>query len=159
MRRSEQHIFTSRDKAMVLLNQIKKNRRIIFTNGCFDLIHPGHLYVLKESKALGDMLIVGLNTDDSVKRFKGNTRPINTWVKRAEFLFNLPSVDMVIGFDEDTPLELITALRPDVITKGGDYRLEKMIGRDIVKSYGGEIVILPFIEGYSTTQMIKPIDP
>ncbi len=136
-------------------NLVLPKGKIVFTNGCFDILHHGHFRTLEESKALGDILIVGLNSDDSVKRLKGSERPINGWAKRAEQLQNISCVDFIIGFSEDTPLELITALRPHIITKGGDYKVEKMIGKDIVMSYGGEVVILPYHEGYSTTSIIE----
>lgn len=131
------------------------DRKIVFTNGCFDILHHGHFRTLEESKALGDILIVGLNSDDSVRRLKGEERPINDWKQRAAQLENLEYVDYVIRFSEDTPLELISALRPHVITKGGDYKVDEMIGKDIVMSYGGKIIILPFHEGYSTTSIIE----
>lgn len=131
--------------------------QLVFTNGCFDILHVGHVRYLDAAKKLGDVLIVGLNSDRSVRQLKGLTRPLNTWVDRAAVLAALSAVDLVIGFDDDTPLELIKKLRPDVITKGGDYKKEEMIGGAYVESYGGQIVILPFEEGYSTTELIKKI--
>ncbi len=126
----------------------------VFTNGCFDILHKGHIACLEASKKLGDFLIIGLNSDSSVKRLKGPHRPINKWEDRAYVLSRLRCVDCVIGFDEETPIDLIKALRPDIITKGGDYKEDEMIGGSFVKSYGGQIVILPYISGYSTTKII-----
>lgn len=130
------------------------SKKVVFTNGCFDILHKGHISCLENSKALGDILIVGLNSDDSVRRLKGDERPINSWVDRALVLSRLRCIDYVVGFDEDTPIDLIQSLKPDVITKGGDYKDSEMIGSDFVKSYGGEVVILPYIDGYSTTKII-----
>lgn len=135
-----------------------KSKRIVFTNGCFDILHAGHISCLEASKELGDILVVGLNTDDSVKRLKGNERPINAWADRALVLSRLRCVDYVIGFDEDTPIDLIKALKPNIITKGGDYRASEMIGSSFVKSYGGEVVILPYVNGNSTTDIVKKKD-
>ena len=108
--------------------------QLVFTNGCFDILHVGHVRYLDAAKKLGDVLIVGLNSDRSVRQLKGLTRPLNTWVDRAAVLAALSAVDLVIGFDDDTPLELIKKLRPDVITKGGDYKKEEMIGGAYVES-------------------------
>lgn len=129
--------------------------RIVFTNGCFDVLHVGHIRTLEMAKKLGDYLIVGLNSDNSVRRLKGIERPINTWSKRAEALSAIASVDCIIKFEEDTPLTLIETLRPDVIAKGGDYKMDQMIGREFVKNYGGDVVILPYYKGHSTTEMIN----
>ena len=131
--------------------------RVVLTNGCFDILHAGHVRYLHAAKGLGDILIVGLNTDSSVRLLKGITRPLNTWTDRATVLAALSSVDVVIGFEEETPLELIKRIRPAVITKGGDYALEEMIGKDFVESYGGKVIVLPYDEGYSTTELVKKI--
>ena len=132
-------------------------KKLVFTNGCFDLLHPGHIEYLIAARALGHKLVVGVNDDASVRRLKGNTRPLNPLQDRMSMLAALQSVDYVIPFSEDTPLELITILRPDIIVKGGDYKPEQMIGRELVESYGGEVVILQFKEGYSSTRLIDKI--
>lgn len=131
-----------------------KGQRIVFTNGCFDLLHRGHLHSLSEAKALGDILVVGLNTDASVKRLKGATRPIQDEITRAEILANLILVDAVVLFDEDTPLNLIQALTPDVLAKGGDYQPETIVGYDWVTQHGGQVAIIPLLDGHSTTGTI-----
>ncbi|MFP4528804.1 MAG: D-glycero-beta-D-manno-heptose 1-phosphate adenylyltransferase [Candidatus Kapaibacterium sp.] len=132
-------------------------RRIVFTNGCFDILHAGHVRYLAESRRYGDVLILGLNSDSSVKRLKGETRPVNSEADRAEVLLALDSVDFVSIFDEDTPFELISVIRPDIITKGGDYRAAEVVGADIVASYGGHVKIIPLVEGLSTTGTIGRI--
>lgn len=142
-----------------LSTDLKKNgKKIIFTNGCFDIIHSGHVTYLNKSKALGDVLIVGLNSDSSVKRLKGDKRPINTEHDRAYILDNLKAVDYVCIFDEDTPLELIKKVLPDIITKGGDYKKDEVVGYSVVKEYGGDVVIIDLVEGKSTTEIIKRIE-
>jgi D-beta-D-heptose 7-phosphate kinase/D-beta-D-heptose 1-phosphate adenosyltransferase len=123
---------------------------VVFTNGCFDVLHRGHIEYLRQSKSLGDMLIVGLNSDASVRRIKGSSRPVNHQEDRVCLLRALRFVDDVIVFDEDTPYELIKRLRPDIITKGGDYRTEEVVGSDISK-----VVILPYVSGYSTTRILN----
>ena len=133
-------------------------KKIVFTNGCFDILHSGHLDYLIKASNIGDRLIVGLNTDASVKRLKGETRPINSERDRAFQLANLLCVDAVCLFDEDTPYELIKLIRPDVLVKGGDYDIYNMIGADIVRSYGGIVGVVPLLEGYSTTAIIKRIN-
>jgi D-beta-D-heptose 7-phosphate kinase/D-beta-D-heptose 1-phosphate adenosyltransferase len=125
--------------------------RIVFTNGCFDLLHPGHINLLHQSRALGDRLVVGLNTDASVKRLKGENRPILSEIDRAAILSALASVDLVVLFDEDTPLALIKSLKPDILVKGADYRLEEVVGREAVESWDGQVCLVPLLKGYSTT--------
>jgi D-beta-D-heptose 7-phosphate kinase/D-beta-D-heptose 1-phosphate adenosyltransferase len=124
---------------------------LCFTNGCFDLIHPGHVQYLEEVRALGDFLVVGLNSDASVRRLKGPSRPLQDEWARARILLGLRSVDAVVRFEEDTPYELIQALQPDVLAKGGDYTPEGVIGRDVVEARGGRLVLVPFLPGHSTT--------
>jgi rfaE bifunctional protein nucleotidyltransferase chain/domain len=124
---------------------------LCFTNGCFDLIHPGHVQYLEDVRALGDFLVVGLNSDASVRRLKGPSRPLQDEWSRARILLGLRSVDAVIRFDEDTPLELIRALQPDILAKGGDYTPETVVGRDTVEARGGRVAIIPFLPGHSTT--------
>ncbi len=133
------------------------SRKVVFTNGCFDIIHPGHVAYLQDAAACGDLLVVGINTDKSVKRLKGSERPINPEGDRALLLAGLGSVDYVTFFDEDTPLELINALRPDVLVKGGDWPVEQIVGHEVVLGGGGEVYSLPFREGYSTTRIIDKI--
>jgi rfaE bifunctional protein nucleotidyltransferase chain/domain len=123
--------------------------RVVFTNGCFDILHVGHVAYLKQSAALGDKLVVGLNSDCSVRRLKGNSRPVNTQNDRAAILKAIRFVDEVIIFYEDTPYELIKKIKPDVITKGGDYKVEDVVGNDLAK-----VVILPYVAGYSTTRLL-----
>lgn len=130
-------------------------RKVVFTNGCFDLLHPGHVRLLRQAAALGDYLIVGLNSDESVRRLKGPSRPLNAEHARAEVLSALEAVDAVVVFDEDTPLELITALSPDVLVKGGDYTPDQVVGRDEVEAAGGRLVLIPLAEGHSTTGLMK----
>lgn len=125
--------------------------KIVFTNGCFDLLHPGHIHMIHQARSLGDRLIVGLNSDASVRRLKGNARPILAQNDRSVILSALFSVDLVVIFDEDTPLDLIDALKPDILVKGADYNPDTVVGRDIVESYGGKICIVPLLENYSTT--------
>lgn len=132
-------------------------RVVVFTNGCFDILHVGHKRYLEQARALGDKLIVGVNSDDSVRRLKGPDRPINTAADRVEMLSALKCVDEVIIFDEDTPYELISRLHPDIIVKGGDYRVDEVVGRDIVESYGGRVEIIPYVEDKSTTAIIDRI--
>ncbi len=146
-----------------LLTQVKEWRhngmRIGFTNGCFDLLHPGHVSLLHQARAVCDHLIVGLNTDHSVRRLKGKTRPIQSESARANVLAALSMVDAVVTFDEDTPLTLIEALRPDVLIKGKDYTLAQVVGADIVQSYGGKIFLAELQPGYSTTKTVHRLVP
>ena len=132
-------------------------KSISFTNGCFDILHTGHISSLSEAAKEGDILIVGLNTDASTKRLKGDERPVNNESSRALLLASLAIVDAVSLFDEDTPFELITAVMPDVIVKGGDYTIDQMIGAKEVIANGGRVVINPIVEGFSTTGIIEKI--
>ena len=133
-------------------------KRLVFTNGCFDLVHPGHVDLLSRARALGDILILGLNSDSSVKRQnKGPDRPVNPFAARAFVLAHLASVDYVTEFDDDTPLELIRAIRPHVLVKGGVWTPDRIVGRDIVEADGGTVLSLPLIPGFSTTALIEKI--
>ncbi|RYZ45541.1 MAG: D-glycero-beta-D-manno-heptose 1-phosphate adenylyltransferase [Sphingobacteriales bacterium] len=132
-----------------------KGFRIIFTNGCFDILHQGHIKLLLEAAELGHKLVIGLNTDASVKRLKGESRPVQDEESRALIMAAQLYVDAVCLFDEDTPLELIQAIRPDVIVKGGDYTPETVVGNDFVQTYGGSVIIIPTLDGYSTTATIE----
>jgi rfaE bifunctional protein nucleotidyltransferase chain/domain len=133
-----------------------QGRLAVFTNGCFDLLHLGHVQYLEAARSLGDGLIVGVNTDASVKRLgKGRDRPLNPEADRARVLAALACVDRVVLFGEDTPLALITLLTPDILVKGGDYRLDEIVGREVVQARGGRVVALPFVPGYSTTGLME----
>ena len=131
--------------------------RLCFTNGCFDLLHPGHVRYLEDARALGDFLVVGLNSDTSVARLKGVGRPLQDEAARASVLLGLRSVDAVVRFDEDTPLELIKALQPDILAKGGDYTPDTVVGRDVVEARGGRVAIIPFLPGHSTSTIVERI--
>jgi D-glycero-beta-D-manno-heptose 1-phosphate adenylyltransferase len=134
------------------------NKKIVFTNGCFDILHQGHVDYLCKAKDLGNILIVGLNTDASVKRLnKSPERPINKEQSRAFVLASLVLIDAIVLFDEDTPYELIKTVQPDVLVKGADYKPEEIVGSDIVKAHGGEVVTIELTEGFSTTELIKRI--
>ena len=133
------------------------NKKIVFTNGCFDLIHLGHIEVLARSADLGDILIIGVNTDSSIKELKGNNRPIIEENSRAQQLASLEFVDAVILFNEQTPLELIKVIKPNVITKGGDYNSEQVVGNEITVKNEGEVIIIPLTQGYSTTSILDKI--
>lgn len=128
---------------------------MVFTNGCFDLLHPGHLHYLNEAKELGDVLIVGLNSERSVRQIKGNNRPINDEKFRAEMLIGLKPVDAVVLFDEDTPIQIISIIKPAIHVKGGDYNITKLPEYETVVSNGGEVKLLSFLDGYSSTNIIN----
>jgi rfaE bifunctional protein nucleotidyltransferase chain/domain len=135
-----------------------KSDTIVFTNGCFDILHFGHIDYLLKARDLGKRLIVGVNTDNSVKRLgKGDSRPINDEKSRSMIIASLQFVDAVILFDEDTPYQLIKAIEPDVLVKGADYTIDKVVGADIVKARGGNVVLIEYLEGYSTTNIEKKI--
>lgn len=131
--------------------------RLCFTNGCFDLLHPGHVKYLEDARALGDYLVVGLNSDESVARLKGVGRPLQDEAARASVLLGLRSVDAVVRFGEDTPLELIKTLQPDILVKGGDYTPDTVVGREVVESHGGRVVIIPLIPGHSSSRIEERI--
>lgn len=142
--------------AIPLLNAWRKeNKKIVFTNGCYDIIHRGHIDLLAKASESGDVLIVGLNSDKSVSRLKGSSRPLQDENSRALILSSFSFVDLVILFEEDTPLRLIEIVKPDVLVKGGDYKAEEIVGYDQVRKNGGEVRIIPYLEGYSTTLIIK----
>jgi rfaE bifunctional protein nucleotidyltransferase chain/domain len=133
----------------------KTGKKIVFTNGCFDLLHVGHVRYLKEARTLGDILVVGINTDRSVQVLKGPTRPIQNENDRAEILSSLDAVNLVTTFDQETPFDLIQRVRPDFLVKGGDWKPETIVGYDFVTSYGGQVRSLNFIDGKSTTRLIQ----
>ena len=139
-------------------NKIREGKKVVFTNGCFDILHRGHVSYLNEAKSLGDLLVIGINTDKSVKRLKGEDRPINNQNDRAFMLENLKAVDFVFFFEEnDNPYELISEIQPDILVKGGDWKVEDIIGHDIVIKKGGEVKSLKFEDGYSTTNLIGKV--
>jgi D-beta-D-heptose 7-phosphate kinase/D-beta-D-heptose 1-phosphate adenosyltransferase len=133
------------------------NESVVFTNGCFDLIHPGHALYLESAKKMGDRLVVGLNSDLSVRRLKGDSRPIQDQMARAIVLASMAAVDLVVIFEEDTPMALIKSLRPDTLVKGGDWQVSQIVGGKEVQAYGGEVKSLMFEEGFSTTDIIQKI--
>ena len=134
-----------------------KGKRIVFTNGCFDLLHLGHVRYLEEAKALGDVLVVGVNSDSSVRKLKGPKRPILRERERTEILSGLGCVDYIVIFNEADPLKLITSLKPNLLVKGGDWTREQIVGREVVERSGGELVIIPFVKGASTSNVISTI--
>ena len=137
--------------------QSLSNKKIVFTNGCFDILHAGHIEYLYQAAQLGDVLLIGLNSDNSVRRIKGETRPINKEIDRAIILASLYFVDYVVFFDEDTPLNLIEKIKPNVLVKGGDYSVENIVGADFVQKNGGKVIVIPFKEGYSSSSIISKI--
>lgn len=141
------------DQRLAPLRQ--ENKKIVFTNGCFDLLHVGHVRYLQEARRLGDALVVGVNSDASVKRLKGPSRPVQTENDRAEILAALACVDYTIIFNEDTPFELIKKVRPQVLVKGGDWKIEQIVGSDLVMASGGQVFSLQFVDGKSTTKLIE----
>jgi rfaE bifunctional protein nucleotidyltransferase chain/domain len=147
-------LLRERAKAIINLWQFK-NEKIVFTNGCFDILHRGHLEYLLQAASLGNRLIVGLNSDDSVSRLKGPSRPVNKIDDRAFALASLRFTDLIIPFEEDTPLELIEFLQPDILVKGGDYTIESIVGAKETIQRGGRVEVLSFKDGYSTTSLIN----
>jgi rfaE bifunctional protein nucleotidyltransferase chain/domain len=146
------------EQTIVRFGRQKRNgKRVVFTNGCFDLLHPGHIRSLEAARALGDVLIIGLNSDESVRTLKGPGRPVIPAEERAEILASLECVDAVLIFDELTPQKLIAALLPDVLVKGGDWPGDQIVGRDEVESAGGKVVRIEVVPGYSTTEILKKI--
>jgi rfaE bifunctional protein nucleotidyltransferase chain/domain len=153
------------EKKIMTLDQAKAmmaswkitGKKVSFTNGCFDILHPGHLFSIGQAAKEADYLIIGLNSDASIKRLKGEDRPINNTANRALVLANLVLVDAVVVFEEDTPYELITQLLPDVLVKGGDYTIDSIVGAKEVIANGGQVIINPIVEGFSTTNIIEKI--
>ena len=148
-------IIAKSDVSCVVQKLRKENKKIVFTNGCFDILHLGHVKYLKESAKLGDVLIVGINSDSSVKKLKGSSRPINNQNDRAQLLCEVNLADYAIIFDEDTPSNLLKEIKPDIYTKGADYTLETLPETPVVQSYGGKIEFIKFVEGKSTTNIIN----
>ena len=135
--------------------KISFDKKVVFTNGCFDILHAGHIDLLQKAKELGDILVVGLNTDESIKSIKGDKRPINKLDYRIKMLSSIQCVDYIIVFDEETPLDLIEAIKPDVLVKGGDYQIDDIVGAEIVRSNGGRVLTMPFVYNISTTEIIN----
>ncbi len=154
---ADQKITTAPLLKNVLEAERRKGRTVVFTNGCFDLLHVGHVKYLQAARQLGDLLVLGLNSDDSIKRLKGPGRPLIGQDERAHILAALNCIDYVVVFDEDTPLDLITTLRPHILVKGGDYTPEGVVGRELVESYGGRVELINFVDGKSTTNIINKI--
>lgn len=149
---------TARDAAEEKMAQWRTaGDKVVFTNGCFDLLHPGHISLLYKARSLGDRLVVGLNTDASVRRLKGAQRPILSEQDRAAMLSALACVDLVVHFDEDTPIDLINGLKPDILVKGSDYRLDEVVGKKLVESYGGSVQLVEVVQGYSTTNLTRKV--
>jgi len=153
----EEKIVSRETLAVLLEEDRRRGRRIVFTNGCFDILHAGHVRYLAQARRLGDVLVVALNTDRSVRAIKGPDRPIVGQEERAFVMAGLESVDYVTFFDDETPLSLIEALQPDILVKGGDWKADGIVGGDFVRSRGGDVVVLPYLEGASTTNIIEKI--
>lgn len=146
-------------RGFLVKERSRESGKIVFTNGCFDILHLGHVEYLATARSLGDLLIVGLNSDRSVKRLKGEDRPVNPEYARASILAALEFVDYVVLFDEDTPYDLIEAIKPDVLVKGGDYNIDNIVGADLVLANGGKVEIVPLVEGFSTSKIILSCKP
>ncbi len=147
------------NEAHDIIKKLQKNgKKIVFTNGCFDIIHAGHIQYLIEAKKLGDILIIGLNSDESVKKLKGNSRPINNEMDRVTVLSALLMIDYLVVFKENTPYDLIKHINPNVLVKGGDWKIEEIVGADIIQKNGGKVKQLSFKKGISTTAIIKRIN-
>lgn len=145
------------DQLVAHLKEVRIGKKVVFTNGCFDLLHVGHIKYLQEAKSLGQILVLGLNSDDSVRRLKGETRPVQCQEDRAEILAALSAVDFVVVFEQDTPQEIIERIAPDVLVKGGDWAVDQIVGADFVHGNGGEVHSLKFVEGRSSSSLIKKI--
>ena len=141
----------------IVVGARNNGKRVAFTNGCFDLLHRGHVHVLRAARACADLLIVGINSDQSVKQIKGPARPVLPESDRCELVGAMEMVDFVVLFNEPDPYSLISAIRPDVLVKGGDWNTDKIIGGDLVEKAGGEVVVVPYIKGFSTTEIVERI--
>jgi len=150
-------IFSINRLSRILSSLKKKDKRIVFTNGCFDILHVGHITYLNKARELGDVLVVALNSDSSVKSIKGKNRPINKLKDREKIISSLDCVDYVCHFNQNTPLEIIKKLKPDILVKGGDWKNRTIVGSEFVKNRGGKIATIPYIKGCSTTKLIKKI--
>ena len=150
-------VLTLEQTIVQFARQKRNGRRVVFTNGCFDLLHPGHIRILESARALGDILIVGINSDASVRTLKGPGRPVISALERAEILASLECVDAVLIFDEPTPQRVIAALLPDVLVKGGDWPGDQIVGREEVEAAGGKVLRVDVLPGFSTTDILKKI--
>ena len=157
MKALEEKLLSPNNLKEKILKWKKNNDKIVFTNGCFDLLHPGHVAYLYEAASLGNKLIIGLNTDQSVKKLKGEARPVNNEYSRAILLATMFFIDAIILFDEETPLQLINKIKPDVLVKGGDYTIENIVGAKETLELGGKVEVLSFLEGYSSSAIIEKI--
>jgi len=157
MEESARKIVTLQEAKTQVKNWQNAGNRVVFTNGCFDLIHLGHVDYLEKARMLGDKLVIGLNSDDSVSRFKGPERPLQDQISRARVLAAMQFIDLVVFFNEDTPLDLITELLPDILVKGSDYLADNIVGADVVKKNGGVVKTIDFVPGYSTTRIVEKI--
>jgi rfaE bifunctional protein nucleotidyltransferase chain/domain len=157
MERSEDKIRSLAQAKKKVAEWKGKGQSVVFTNGCFDILHLGHIDYLEKARNLGDKLVIGLNSDDSVSRFKGPDRPIQDQHSRARILAGLQFTDMIVFFNEDTPLALISELLPDVLVKGSDYLAENIVGAEVVKQHGGEVKTIAYVPGYSTSGIIEKI--
>ena len=153
--RERQGVVSASDMLDVMAEARARGQRVVMTNGCFDLLHPGHIAYLEQAATLGDLLVVAVNDDDSVRRLKGDARPVNAVADRMAVLAGLASVNYALPFSEDTPAKLIEALAPDVLVKGGDYVVEEIAGHESVMARGGEVIVLDFLEGHSTSSLIE----
>lgn len=154
------HNESIRSKIVTLLELMQKlqhreGETIVFTNGCFDIIHRGHVDYLSRARDLGTKLVLGLNSDASVRRLKGESRPIVDQQSRAFVLAGFQFIDYVVIFEEDTPFNLISTIQPDILVKGGDYKIENIVGHDVVEAHGGKVMTIPFVEGFSTTNIVN----
>ncbi len=157
LKKVQNKILSLNELLKVLVNDKKEGKKIVFTNGCFDILHRGHIEYLAQAADLADLMIIGLNTDNSVSRLKGEDRPLQDETSRAISMAALQYVDYVVLFDEETPLNLIKNIKPDVLVKGSDYKIEDIVGYDILQQYGGEIKTIDFVDGYSTTKIVDKI--
>lgn len=148
-------LFLPQEDLFLKLELIRNQKKIVFTNGCFDLLHIGHVKYLQQARALGDILVVGINSDSSVKKIKGPTRPLQNENDRAEILAALGCVDFTAVFSEETPLSLIQKVKPNILVKGGDWKISEIVGSDFVLAYGGDVRSLQFVEGRSTTHLVE----
>ena len=151
-------VVSRKDIPGVFSAEFREGKTLVFTNGCFDILHKGHLHLLSSAKNQGDILIVALNTDSSVRKLKGPNRPVNNESTRTEIMASLVFVDYLVLFEEETPLEIIRCILPDVLVKGGDYKLEDIVGYDFVTSSGGKVITIPFLEGFSSSSLIDKIE-
>ena len=157
LKKIQNKILSLNELLKVLVNDKKEGKKIVFTNGCFDILHRGHIEYLAQAADLADLMIIGLNTDNSVSRLKGEDRPLQDETSRAISMAALQYVDYVVLFDEETPYDLIKSIRPDVLVKGSDYKIEDIVGYDILQKYGGKIKTIDFVDGYSTTKIVDKI--